>query len=134
MCDCNGEGSPKMFEATAEETREFAELGRRDFSWGRLTSGDCTLKFARMILWSDGLADFDAIVTISSHNDVWIIRALALLGADGNDLFRIPKFDGPDMVISNSDYYISRFRQLNPLSYPVQLFPLVQSVTMFYHC
>ncbi|MFD5417415.1 DUF6294 family protein [Streptomyces sp. NPDC127069] len=135
MCDCNGDGdSLKMLEATVEESHEFAALGSKVFTWGRLTAGDCTLKFANMTLWSDGLADFNANVTTSSHNDVWIVKGLALIGSEGHELSRIPKFDGPNMVVSNFDYYISRFRQLNPLSYPTQLFPLITGVTMFYHC
>ncbi|RYE39914.1 MAG: hypothetical protein EOP24_42755 [Hyphomicrobiales bacterium] len=135
---CNMEGECTFLSDTAEEstTEEMAaaRLQSKSVTWGRLDSGDCTLRNARLTLYSDGLADFTASVSTDDSGDVWLFRALRLLNARGEELGRIGQFNGPRMGTEHFDYFVSRTRPVNPLVYSGQLFAVIARVSMVYHC
>jgi hypothetical protein len=116
--------------------RTAAPLQWINVSWDVVQSGDCFCRQASMNLYSDGLADFSAYTSTTDSGDVWLFKAFILFGPGPNasELYRIGQFDGPRMELENSDYFVIRTRQSNPLIYPQQLFPLIQSVSMEYHC
>jgi Family of unknown function (DUF6294) len=116
------------------EALERLELATKNFTWGVLSKGDCFCRHAALTLYSDGLGHFTAWTSTTSSGDVWLFKGLALLGFHGDELYRIGQFNGPRMELTNYDYFVIRARQTNPLVFPQQLFPIVHSVRMHYHC
>ena len=105
-----------------------------DFFWDVLQSGDCFCRRTNLRLYSDGLGDFSAFTSTTDSGDVWLFKGLALLNSNGQELFRIGQFNGPRMDLTAHDYFVSRARFSNPLVFPQQVFPLIDSVRMFFHC
>lgn len=61
-------------------------LSWRSFSWGTLTSGDCTMfSGATFTLYSDGTARFEGLVTSGDDHDAWQMW-VHLKDANGYDL------------------------------------------------
>lgn len=114
--------------------RSHTALQMIDVHWDVLQSGDCFCRHVNLTLYSDGLADFDAYTSTTDSGDVWLFKGIALLGTNGDELFRIPQFDGPRMELTAYDYFVVRRRQTNPLVFPQQLFSIIGSVQMFFHC
>ena len=116
--------------------REPAPLQWIDFFWDVLQSGDCFCRHTNLRLYSDGLADFDAATSTTDSGDVWLFKGIALLGPspDPHELFRIPQFNGPRMELTAHDYWVFRRRQTNPLIFPGQLFPIIHSAQIYFHC
>jgi Family of unknown function (DUF6294) len=110
------------------------ELQWLDFYWEVLSSGDCFCRRVSLRLYSDGLGDFSAFTSTTDSGDVWLFKGIALLNVYGEELFRIGQFNGPRMELTAHDYFVYRSRQTNPLIFPQQLFPLIRSVRMHYHC
>jgi|SRR5580704_5431360 hypothetical protein len=115
-------------------SRTLHDLQWIQFNWDVLQSGDCFCRQTNIRLYSDGLADFSAFTSTTSSGDVWLFRGIALLGVNGDELYRIGQFDGPRMELTAHDYFVFRDRQTNPLIYPQQLFPIIHSGHIYYHC
>ena len=104
--------------------------GAITFRWPTLRRNDCTMTEAEFTIFPDGRAVWWSYVTTSDADDVWLIRALAFIDVHGVELWRMPQFNGPNMVIDNYDYIFH-----NPnLAYPAYIFPHVRTINMTYHC
>ena len=128
------EGTAEQFASADRVSRTLFDLQWIEFNWDVLQSGDCFCRRTNLRLYSDGLADFSAFTSTTDSGDVWLFRGIALLGSNGDELYRIGQFDGPRMDLTAHDYFVVRDRQTNPLIYPQQLFPIIHGAQMYYHC
>ena len=92
------------------------------FTWGRIDRGSCTLFYAKLELYSDGLADWGSAVATDSSGDVWLVQGIRLMNELRTELFVIPQFNGPRMDVEDMNYYFNRYRDIDPLYFPPQLF------------
>jgi hypothetical protein len=100
------------------------------WNWGDIRVNDCTMHNAGLIIFDDGTGRFYSEVRTSDADDVWIIRALSFVDNHGIELYRSPKYDGPNMVIDNYVYIFT----VDPLYFPAHLFASIASVNMTSHC
>jgi hypothetical protein len=128
------EDTSAQFAPADRVNRTLHDLQWIEFTWDVLHSGDCFCRQTNIRLYSDGLADFSAFTSTTDSGDVWLFKGIALLGVNGDELYRIGQFDGPRMELTAHDYFVVRDRQTNPLIYPQQLFPIIHSAQMYYHC
>jgi hypothetical protein len=107
-----------------------ADVQDKTFHWDVIADGNCFLRHAEVSIFSDGRCIFYGESSTTNAGDDWLIRGLAFIDVNGTELWRMPQFDGPVMVLADFDYIIYR----NDLAIPPYIFPYVTSVTMYHHC
>jgi hypothetical protein len=74
-------------------------------SWGTIRAGDCTMDQAHVYLYPDAQIYFYAYTMTQSSGDVWIVRNIRFLDADGNQIGQpIGQHDGMNMAWEDSWY------------------------------
>jgi hypothetical protein len=84
------------------------------FEWKRISHADCLMTRAELWILSTGQSHFSADVQTSDADDVWLVRSLALKDNNGLELYRIPQFNGPNMVEDDRVYFFIKRRCFTP--------------------
>lgn len=126
----SGPISDKMPYIEGWTEHEIESIAWKNFTWPEMRNHDCTMWDASIIMFSDGRGRFFSHVRTSDADDVWIIKGIALLDNHGIELWRTPKFVGPNMVIDNFHYIFT----VDPVFFPAHLFDSIASLIMYHHC
>src|SRR5437764_777829 len=114
-----------------------AGVETKNFFWGNLRSGDCTMSNARWTLDSDGNAYFDGVVTSSDDNDAWLMW-LHLRDSANHELTMVYANDDPsdrykfvkDLPDHTQQY---QWNASGQLVWPGD-FNMIAGAVMDYHC
>jgi hypothetical protein len=129
--DASEPGKPAAGSKTAHKREGMhADVQSKTFHWGVITDHHCFLRDAEVTIWSDGRCHFWGRSSTTDAGDVWLIKGLAFLDANGTEMWRMPQFDGDVMTLASFDYFIDRV----DLAIPQYIFPFVTSVNMYHHC
>ena len=124
-------GKPAAGSKTAHKREGMdADVQMKTWHWGEIDEGDCFLRDAEVSIFSDGRCHFWGESSTNDAGDVWLIKGLAFIDANGIELWRMPQFEGPVMTLADMNYIIHR----EDLAIPQYIFPYVTSVNMNYSC
>jgi len=99
------------------------------WTWNSISAGACTMNNATITLHSTGAANFSGEMTSPNYGDVWIVQGIALIDANGLELFRIAQFDGtPNYMPGSVDYLAAT------VFFPAYMYSYVSSLVMYPHC
>jgi hypothetical protein len=110
--------------------RESVAGAFKSFNWPEMRHADCTMHHASIILFENGTGRFFSNVRTNDADDTWLILGIALRDEHGIELWRTPKFVGPNMVIDDFEYIFT----IDPVFFPAHLFTSISFLTMYHHC
>jgi hypothetical protein len=125
--------SESLVDVPAEETEK--NIAEKWFDWN-ITSGDCTLKGARLILRSDGTATFAGVTRSSDSDDTWRMR-FEFKKAQGVSLGIILPLQpggGDRWYTNNMPNGDTDYSWNFNTTYDSHLFPATTTVVMWRHC
>jgi hypothetical protein len=114
--------------ATILEVASRLSVEQKEFRWGFLSAGNCSMNYGTLTVFSDGTARWVAEVFSTDNDDSWGCR-FAFLDIHNLNIWQHGWIYSPTLTRSPMVWVST-----NQIFYPAHLFPDLSTVTMEYRC